>query len=59
MKKYRTYKAYTRYGCEIVYGSYSRKNSKENNQDLLKEARRHYGKLIGLKDVTEIVRWNG
>lgn len=62
MKKYsvyRIYKAYTRFGNEIVYGSCGRKNSKENKQDLLNALRRYYGKYIGLKDVTEIERWNG
>ena len=59
MKKYRTYKAYTRFGNEVVYSSYGKKKSKENKQDLLKELKRQYGKYIDLNDVTEIVRWNG
>lgn len=59
MKKYRNYKAYTRFGNEVVYGSYGKKKSKENKQDLLKEMKRQYGKYIDLNDVTEIVRWNG
>lgn len=62
MKKHRTYriyKAYTRFGNEIEYGSYGRKNSKENKQDLLIALKWAYGKYICLKDVTEIERWNG
>lgn len=58
-RTYRTYKAYTRFGNEVTYGSYGRKNSKENKQDLSNELKRHYGKYISLKDVDYIERWNG
>ena len=55
----RIYKAYTRFGNEVVYESYGRKNSKENKQDLSNELKRHYGKYITLKDVTFVERWDG
>ena len=58
-RTYRTYKAYTRFGNEVTYGSYGRKKSKENKQDLSNELKRHYGKYISLKDVDYIERWNG
>lgn len=58
-RTYRTYKAYTRFGNEVTYGSYGRKNSKENKQDLSNELKRHYEKYISLKDVDYIERWNG
>ena len=58
-RTYRTYKAYTRFGNEVTYGSYGRKNSKENKQDLSNELKRKYGKYISLKDVDYIERWNG
>lgn len=58
-RTYRTYKAYTRFGNDIVYESYGRKNSKENKQDLSNELKRKYGKYISLKDVDYIERWNG
>ena len=56
---YRTYKAYTRFGNEVTYGSYGRKNSKENKKDLSNELKRCHGKYITLKDVTYVERWNG
>lgn len=58
-RTYRTYKAYTRFGNEVTYGSYGRKNSKENKQDLLIALKWTYGKYISLKDVDYIERWNG
>lgn len=53
-RTYRIYTAYTRFGNTLDYGSYGRKNSKENIQDLSNELKRHYGKYISLKDVVEI-----
>lgn len=58
-RTYRIYKAYTRFGNEVTYGSFGRKNSKENKQDLLIALKWAYGKYITLKDVTFIERWDG
>lgn len=55
----RDYKAYTRFGNEVVYESYGKKGSKQNKEDLSNALKRTYGKYITLKDVTFIERWDG
>lgn len=57
-RTYRIYKAYTRFGNEVIYGSFGRKNSKENKKDLSNELKSCYGKYITLKDVTYIEIWD-
>lgn len=59
MDKWRTYKAYTTFGNEIVYGSWFRKSSKGNIRDLCVQMQRTYGKYMSYNGVTDVVRWNG